>query len=290
MRFLALLAVMAAPALAAQAPAPLGPLISVAGLAGRLADPGLVVLHVDRDPAGYADGHLPGARFLPLRAIVTERAGVPNELPPVARLDSVLEAVGISDDSRVVIYGDLLAAGRLFFTLDYLGLGDRAAVLDGGFAAWKAAGMPVTREVPAAAQGRFAPRLQPQLLVDAAELQSRLGDSTLVLLDARPEAEWSGAAAGDGVPRAGHIPGARSFFWRLALTPPEPALLKPPAVLQKLLGRVGVAPGREIITYCRTGVQASHLYLVLRSLGYQPRLYDGSFIEWSRLAEAPVGP
>ena len=134
-RLLCLLACIAT-GLPAQAPAPRPELITtVAGLAGRLADSALVIVQVDRDPALYQDGHIPGARFLPLRAIVVERAGVPNELPEVAVLDSALAAVGIDAERQIVIYGEPLAAARLFFTLDYLGLGDQASLLDGGLAA-----------------------------------------------------------------------------------------------------------------------------------------------------------
>ncbi len=70
----------------------------------------------------------------------------------------------------------------------------------------------------------------------------------------------------------------------------EPARLKEAPVLRTLLGRAGLAPGREVVTYCQTGVQASYLYFVARYLGYSPKLYDGSFIEWSRLTELPVEP
>ena len=82
-----------------------GLLVSVAELAGRLDDPRLVLIQADRDPAAYAGGHIPGARSVPLRTIVVERNEIPNELPPVAQLDSVLESVGVSNESRIVIYG-----------------------------------------------------------------------------------------------------------------------------------------------------------------------------------------
>jgi thiosulfate/3-mercaptopyruvate sulfurtransferase len=263
-------------------------LVSVAELAGRLDDPRLVLIQVDRHPAAYADGHIPGARSIPLRTILVERDGIPNELPPVAQLDSVLESVGVSNQSRIVIYGDPLAASRLFFTLDYLGLGEQVSLLDGGQPAWRAAGLPLATEAPSVLSGRLEPRVQSGILIEAAELAGRLGDSNVVVLDARPPAEYRGEVAGDGVTRAGHIPGAQGFFWRTALTSPEPAFLKDAAVLRKLLARAGLEPGREVITYCRTGVQASYLYFVARYLGYSPRMYDGSFLEWSHLTELPV--
>lgn len=285
--FLGLVAI--TPAGAQVAPAErTGLLVSVAELAGRLDDPRLVLIQVDRDPAAYADGHIPGARSVPLRTIVVERNGIPNELPSVAQLDSVLESVGVSNESQIVIYGDPLAAGRFFFTLDYLGLGEQASLLDGGLPAWRAAGLLLVAETPAVRPGRLEPRVRGGILIEATELAGRLGDSLLVILDARPPAEYRGEVAGDGVPRAGHIPGAQGFFWRTALTSPEPAFLKDAAVLRKLLARTGLASGREVVTYCRTGVQASYLYFVARYLGYSPRMYDGSFLEWSHLTELPV--
>lgn len=288
-RLLSLLVLLLAPGLGAQALTPRPDLLlSVPALAARLGEPGLVVLQVDRDATAWREGHIAGARLLPLGAIVVSRDGIPNELPPVATLHSVLKSAGVSSDSRIVIVGDPLGAARLFFTLDYLGLGGQAAILDGGQAAWRAAGLPLTTDTAAVTPGRLEPRVQAGVLMEKDELARRLGDTTLVLLDARPAPEYRGEVAGAGVARPGHLPGARSFFWHLALASADPPLLKDPAVLAKLLGREGVAEGREMVTYCRTGVQASYLYFVLRVLGYQPRLYDGSFLEWSQDAGLPV--
>ena len=82
-------------------------LVTTEELEDRLGDPRTVILHVGRDRASYDAGHIPGARFLPLSSLVTERDGVPNELPPAAQLEAAFEAVGVSDNSRVVLYGDL---------------------------------------------------------------------------------------------------------------------------------------------------------------------------------------
>lgn len=274
-------------ALGAQAPRD-SLLVSPAWLAERLDDPRVVVLQVERNPATYAEGHVPAARLVPFGRVVVERAGIPNELPAVAALDSLLEGVGVSATSRIIIVGEPLLAARLFFTLDYLGLGDRAALLDGGLPAWRAAGQPLTQAIPAVTPGHLDLTPRPELVVDADWVRARLGDSTVALLDARPAAEYAGTPPGDGVPRGGHLPGAKNFFWRLALTSPEPGRLKGAGEVAKLLARTGAAPGRTVVTYCRTGVQASYLYFVARTLGLQPRLYDGSFLEWSRRAELPV--
>jgi len=307
-------------------------LVSVNQLQGRLNDASTVILHVGRNRADYDAGHIPGARWLPLSSIVTEREGVPNELPSVEALDAAFEGVGVSDDSRVVVYGDLggLSAGRAFFTLDYLG--HPPAVLNGGLEAWRAAGKQVSTAEPAARRGTFTPRPRPEIVVDAAWVRDHLRDSTVALIDARPPEQYSGAEAGEGVTRPGHVTGARNLFWRNTLVSEANPVLRSPEVLRALyrLGGarfasdVEIIPRRErpdyadtsaaarrarrgrqperqnrgptprpvgstVVTYCRTGVQASWDYFVARYLGYQTRMYDASYLDWSRRgADFPV--
>ncbi len=263
-------------------------LVSPEWLAARLGSPELVILQVDRDSFAYIGGHIPGARLLRFQDVVVERDGLPSEIPGVAQLDSLLELAGVSNTSRVVIAGDWLPAARLFATLDYLGMGNRVALLDGGLAAWRSGDWPISTETPPVAPGRLTREPRPELVVDAGWIASRLGDPRLVLLDARPEAEFRGETAGAGVVRPGHIAGARSLFWRYTLTTPEPGLLKSGGDIAALLAERGATPGTEVVVYCRIGVQSSFLYFVARTAGLTPRLYDASFIDWNQRAELPV--
>lgn len=260
-------------------------LVSPAWLSTHLGQPGLVVIHADRDRSAYDAGHIAGSAYLGLSSFIVERDGIPNELPAVPALDSTLEAVGIGDGSRIIITGDPLAASRLFFTLDYLGHGDQAALLDGGTPAWVAAGYPVAGEVVPTVQGTLTPRPRPEALTDAAWVRAHLGDSTVALLDARPPEDYAGTP-GSAAP-SGHIPGAKNIFWRTTMggTPPT---LRERSALEALFRSTGAAPGDVVVTYCKTGVQASFLYFVARYLGYEVRMYDGSFAEWSRLAGMPI--
>jgi thiosulfate/3-mercaptopyruvate sulfurtransferase len=250
--------------------------------------PNLAILHADRNRAAYDSAHVPSARFVALESYTAARGGVAAELPDLARLDSLVEALGVSDSSRIVVYGEPLSVGRLVFTLDYLGLGDRVHWLDGGLAAWKEAGQPVTAEAPAPRAGRFDPRVQPAVVVDADWVRGHLDDPKVAVLDARAAEEYTGERAQPET-RPGHIPGAANLDWR---TLHVGGKLRPLAELRAAFAAAGVADDDEVVTYCGTGVRASFLYLVARYLGYPTRLYDGSIADWSRRAELPlvVGP
>jgi thiosulfate/3-mercaptopyruvate sulfurtransferase len=261
-------------------------LVSTGWLAGHLNDRNLIVLHVARDRAHYDAGHITGACFVPWSELVTTREGVANELPPVADIKRLFERCGVSDDSRVVLYGDtlLLSATRAWFTLDYLGHGGHAALLDGGLEKWRAEERPISKEEPAARQGRLTPRIRPDALValdqmrDLSWVAVNVPSSEVVILDTRSAEDF----------RKGHIPGAVNVFWPDTIVSKEMPTLRPPAEVEQIYQAAGVAHGRTIVAYCNTGVQATHTYVTLKHLGYDVRLYDGSFSEWSRAKDAPV--
>lgn len=245
-----------------------------------------VVLHVDRNRASYDSAHVEGARFVPMSAFVVERDGLSTELPPATTLDSLLETLGIGDDGkRIVLYGDILAAARLFVTLDYLGLSDRVAILDGGLRAWREGGHPVDAESPAPTRASLTITPNPDLVVNAAWITSHQADPTIALIDARKPDEYAGAVAEDGVPRAGHIPGAANLDWNLLF---QDGRLKPNDQLERLFSGAGAPAGKTIVAYCRVGTRASALFYAARVLGYQVKLYDGSMMDWSRRPELPV--
>jgi thiosulfate/3-mercaptopyruvate sulfurtransferase len=288
MRIKELLGLMAGGWLAANAAAGGRPemLVSTEWLAGHANDRSLVLLHVARERADYDAGHIPGACFVPWGELVVTREGIANELPPVADLQRLFARCGVSDDSRIVLYGDrlVLSATRAWFTLDYLGLGGKAALLDGGLEKWRAEQRPVSKEEPAARTGHFTPHIRPDALVmieqmrDLAWVAANVPSPEPLILDVRPPAEF----------RAGHIPGAVNVYWPQTLTSKEMPTLRPLAEIQQMYQAIGVAPGRTLVTYCNSGVQATQTYFVLKLLGYEVRLYDGSFSEWSQAKDAPV--
>jgi thiosulfate/3-mercaptopyruvate sulfurtransferase len=260
-------------------------LVTTAWLAGHLNDADMVVLCVNSTPEFYSRSHIPGARQIKLGEIAVTRDGIPNELPPVEELRKVFAAAGVSNSSRVVLYGERsnLFAARAYFTLDYLGIAGRAALLDGGIEQWTAEHRPLSTETPQVKPASLTISPRPETLVDTAvlrELAKKAGAVTLI--DARPTKEFTGEQLSEDVTKAGHIPGASSLFWMDMLVSRENPVLKPEAELRHMYEQAHAEPGQPLVTYCRTGMQAAFDYFVAKYLGYDPSMYDASFFEWSK--------
>jgi thiosulfate/3-mercaptopyruvate sulfurtransferase len=256
-------------------------LVSPAELQAELKNPRLVILHVGA-AADYAAGHVAGAQLVTLADLsVPGENNLRLQLPPVDVLREKLMKMGVGNDSRVVVYtgnASMQSATRVWFTFDYLSL--KASILNGGLAGWRAAGLPVTQEVPqvVAASG-LTVKARPELVVDAAWLSGHLKDASMALIDARLDEFYTGKNAGN-MPRAGRIPGARNVPFPTLMTPGLEFL--PAAELATKLG------DKPIVTYCHIGMQATVVYFSARLAGKDVRLYDGSYEDWSRRTELPV--
>ncbi len=259
-----------------------GPLVSTQWLASHLDDPGVLVVQIDGRRDAYDAGHIPGSRFIVQSSIVVN-TGPGYELPSPDSLDRVLEAAGVSDDVHVVIVtGSILAATRLWLTLDWLGHGDDTSILDGGIPRWQAENRPLVAAAPAARRGSFTPRPRPDMLVDADWIAARLEDPAVALIDARSDAEYTGADGGmGGQVHAGHIPGAGHVFADALVvsTTTDPRFL-PVAELRAKFEEAGAGPDKAVVAYCMIGARASLDYFVGRMLGYDMRFYDGSWHDW----------
>jgi thiosulfate/3-mercaptopyruvate sulfurtransferase len=257
-------------------------------LAENLASGDLVLLHVGGDEADFQREHIPGARFIPVSALVRELNGVPNVFPPRAEMANTFATAGVTHDAHVVVYGAPLAAARAFVALEHLGH-RRVSLLDGGLAAWPAgdnAARPMA-SAPMPATG-FRAEGGEQVIVDAAAVDRHRTEHGVALIDARPSRQFTGEDPGDNVPRPGHIPGARNLFWEELLVSTDQPRLRDEASLRSLFQANGADAGDTVITYCRTGFQASFAYFVARYLGYDAQMYDGSFVDWSPRQELPV--
>ena len=260
-----------------------------AALAENLGDRDLVILQVG-DKAGYEAGHIPGARLVILAELAAPMGGeaLTLELPDPEALRDRLSALGVSDRSRIVVVPTkegIQSATRVVFTLDAAGLGKRTRLLEGGAAAWAAAGHALETVAPAAAKpGKLSKVSYRPLVVDAAFVKAHLSAPGYVVIDARAPDFYSGARAGGSPARphkAGHIDGARSVFFGAVTTPD--LKLAPEAEIAQRFRDAGVKAGDTVIVYCHVGQQATATLFAARSLGIDAKLYDGSFEEWSRL-------
>ena len=256
--------------------------VSTSWLADRLGDRNLVILHVGtRDD--YAAAHIPGAQFVsPADVSAPSGQGLSLELPSADAAQAVLERCGVGNDSRIVIYSSqnqLAQAGRIFFTLDAFGLGEQASVLDGGLPAWRAEGREVTTDVrpPRPSALTLRPRAT---VVDFDWIVANGRKPGIVLVDARPAAQFAGAGPAARAPGAGHIPGAVNIPVSQLLA--DSGRLKPLAELAALFRSAGAAPADRIVAYCNTGNQSSAVYFIARYLGYDVVMYDGSMEDWNR--------
>lgn len=259
-------------------------------LAQHLNDRNLVLLHVG-DSAEYLASHIPGARFVSQRAVSVSshdhENGLMLELPGADTLRAQLQRLGISNDSRIVVYygNDWVSpATRIVFTLDYAGLGGQASLLDGGMQRWIEAGRPVTKEPPTARAGTLAPLRTKPLVVDVAWVRDHIGARGVSIVDGRSPSFYDGVEATG--PRKGHIPSAKSIpFTEVA---DDKLFIRNRAELVRLFTDAGVQPGDTVVGYCHIGQQATAMLFAARLLGHPVRLYDGSMQEWSRRTDLPI--
>lgn len=267
-------------ALAVLAAATPGLLVTPAELTVALKDPATVVVAVGNSEDEFIAGHIPNARFVRYGQIAIDVDGLQSELPPVAQLRTVLSSIGISDASKVVIYGAPIAATRLFFTLDYFGH-PSVRLLNGGLPAWKASGGAIEIGAPKAVKaGTLTPHVHPERVVSADWITERLSSPKITLLDARPDPEFTGADGGmGGMHVKGHLPNAHQLVWNTLLD--SSGRFLPDAELKTKFDAIGAVSGTPLVSYCLIGMRASVTYFVARHLGYDARLYDGSIADWS---------
>jgi thiosulfate/3-mercaptopyruvate sulfurtransferase len=189
-------------------------LVTPAWLLEHKADKNLVLLHVG-PPAEFEAEHIPGARLANPQDLSIPRdegALILQLLPPEA-LRARLESLGISDDSRVIVYFGkdwVSPSTRVYFSLDAAGLGDETSLLDGGMPACKKAGGPVTAEVQPRPRGKITAVSRPELVAELDLVKASLSKPGVAVVDLRKPQFFDGSDAA-GMPRAGHIPGAKSL-------------------------------------------------------------------------------
>ncbi|MDH6538251.1 sulfurtransferase [Streptomyces sp. SPB4] len=239
----------------------------------------------DQRPA-YEAGHLPGAVYVDLDR---ELAGPPGSggrhpLPDPEAFGAVMRRAGVRSDAPVVVYdgGQGWAAARAWWLLGWTGHPD-VRVLDGGLAAWTAAGGAVTADTPTPVEGDFKPNPGARGLLDADAAASLA--RTGLLLDARAGERYRGEVEPID-PVGGHIPGAVSAPTTENVGPD--GLFLPAATLRERFARLGATGDTEVGVYCGSGVSGAHEVLALEVAGIGSGLYAGSWSHWSSDPARPV--
>ncbi len=239
----------------------------------------------DAGEAAYREGHIPGAWYAhldrDLASPVTPQSGR-HPLPEPASLVKLFSTWGVGPSTRVVAYDDAggALAARLWWLLRWMGH-RHAALLDGGIAAWRAAGLPLSTERPVARGGAFRGTPGHMPVAEVAELERRLGADNLLLLDARAPARYHGREETID-PVAGHVPGAVNLPFSNNLAPD--GRFRDVAELRAAFAPLVAGRGRgDIVAMCGSGVTACHDIFALELAGVTDvRLYPGSWSEWIR--------
>jgi thiosulfate/3-mercaptopyruvate sulfurtransferase len=271
-------------------------LVSTQWVADHLGDPKVRIVESDEDLLLYETGHIPGA--VKIDWIDDLNDPLVRDYLDQARMERLLRAKGIGQDTTVVFYGDRNNwwACYAFWVLSLFGIGN-LKVMDGGRALWEKEGRPMTTDRPAWPAGSITvgPRNDEAIRAfrDDVLVHARMRGA---MVDVRSPEEFRGERLhmpeypNEGATRGGHIPGARSIPWARAVNP-ETHTFRPAEELRRIYQEEqGLRPEGDTIVYCRIGERSSHTWFVLTYLLGFPRVrnYDGSWTEWGNGVGLPI--
>ena len=239
-----------------------------------------------RPPEAFAAGHIPTAIHLDLWGVSL----IDTDPAPLKAFMWMIEHVfavhGVDATTPVIVYDEQsgVRAARAFWFLEHFGH-PAVRLLDGGFNAWVASGLPVTRDAAPPPKSEWTGTREARTLATWKDVKDAIGRPGSIILDTRSDAEHEGTLV--RARRGGAVPGAVHIEWTRNLA--ESGEFKSADELKKMYADAGVTPDREVITYCQGGYRAANAYLALRLLGYpRVRMYIGSWKEWGDREDLPI--
>jgi thiosulfate/3-mercaptopyruvate sulfurtransferase len=232
----------------------------------------------------YEESHIPDAVFIDWTSDIVEPDSHSYDVANPQRYKSLMESLGIGDDSFVVAYDDAngMFAARFWWTLQYYGH-ESVSILDGGWQKWIAENRPISSDIPELKDVIFTPNIQSDWNSTASYIQ----ENEIVLIDVRSPAEFAGESS--RAKRKGHIPGAVNIPRSTLVS--ENGTLKSIEELQSIFASASISldSGTDIVVYCNGGVSASYGLIALKKAGLQGgRVYDGSWKNWGNDDSKPI--
>ncbi|MEN9938382.1 MAG: hypothetical protein RLZZ387_4961 [Chloroflexota bacterium] len=237
----------------------------------------------------YHRAHIPGAVGLPVHVWLKEPEGGVHVMSPDAFAE-LLGRLGVSDDTTVVAYDDLIAAyaTRLWWVLKYYGH-TSTKVLNGGWQRWVSEGRPVTFHETVAPPCRFTPRPDESIICRLDDVMRKIDAPGAQILNVLPEPLFNGTENWFENKRVGHIPGSHNIPSEIFLTDDDRHVFKSAAELEALLHKAGLSQANETLIHCQAGVRTTVGFFVLSLLGWERvRAYDGSLAEWANRDDTPL--
>jgi thiosulfate/3-mercaptopyruvate sulfurtransferase len=266
-------------------------LVNTQWLLEHLDDPHVCIIEMDLNSEAYDNGHIPGAIFWNANALLQTNMAINFE--PTA-IETLLSNSGISNDTTVIaVHGSFAAtSGLIFWLLKVFGHSD-VRILNGGRQKWIQDGYSLTTDNTIVQPANYhAQTANNNLRIALDEVKQSIDKNDSVILDVRTPQEYSGEIFMINPPtaneRGGHIPGAVNIYYELFHN--ADGTFKSATELQEIYRQKGITPDKFIIPYCAVGGRSGHTWFILKYLLGYPNVknYDGSWNEWSRIANLPV--
>lgn len=257
-------------------------------------DPKLVMVAAENE-IEYRLGHIPGSFKVDrpdYEAAPETQNGITGNLIEAAGFTKLAQRLGISKDSKVVVYDTKYDATRLWWAFFYYGKTD-VRVLDGGIKAWKDSGYDT--DLLAAEPGKsgslVAKVAYPRLRVDTPEIVALSDAAKGQLWDERDTKEYCGEELKKGAYRKGHIPWGKHADWELFKKKENKAEWLAATDAQGLLKKLGADPKKNQYFLCQSGVRSTQALFTFYLLGWsldKLHNYDSSWIGWSKDHSLPI--